>query len=145
MSDKLLKSVSGIRGIVGKTLTPEEILKYSSAFGNYCKRGKIVLGRDTRKSGEVFKEVVLSGLLSTGCKVIDLGICPTPTVGMAVKGLRAKGGIMITASHNPAEWNGLKFFSSNGIFLDEKECKRFYSLAEKKISYSDWNKSGVIR
>jgi phosphomannomutase len=90
MTEKLLKSISGIRGIVGKTLTPEEVLKYSSAFGNYCKGGKIVLGRDTRKSGEVFKEAVLSGLLSTGCKVIDLGICPTPTVGMAVKGQKAE-------------------------------------------------------
>lgn len=145
MTDELLKSISGIRGIVGKTLTPEEVLKYSSAFGNYCIGGRIILGSDTRKSGEVFKSAVLSGLLSTGCKVIDLGICPTPTVGMAVKGLRAKGGIMITASHNPAEWNGLKFFSSNGVFLDEKESKRFYSLAEKRINYSDWSKLGEIQ
>lgn len=145
MTENLLKSISGIRGIVGKTSTPEEVLRYSSAFGNYCKGGRIVLGSDTRKSGEVFKSAVLSGLLATGCEVVDLGICPTPTVGMAVKDLRAKGGIMITASHNPEEWNGLKFFSSNGIFLDEKESRRFYSLAEKRISYSDWNKLGEIQ
>lgn len=142
MTKKLLKSISGIRGIVGRTLTPVEVLKYSCAFGNYCKGGKIVLGRDTRKSGKVFREAVFSGLLSTGCKVIDLGICPTPTMGMAVKGLKAKGGIMITASHNPAEWNGLKFFNSKGIFLDEKEGRRFYSSAEKRRSYSEWNKLG---
>ena len=112
MQEKLLKSISGIRGIVGRTFTAAEVLKFSSAFGNYCKGGKVVLGRDTRKSGEVFRGTVLSGLLCTGCEVIDLGICPTPTVGIAVKGSKAKGGIMITASHNPAEWNGLKYFNS---------------------------------
>jgi len=145
MKEKLLKSISGIRGIVGKTLTPDEVLKYSSAFGNYCEGGKVALGRDTRKSSEVFRATVLSGLLSTGCEVTDLGVCPSPTLGMAVKGLKTKGGIMITASHNPAEWNGLKFFSSNGMFLDEKEIKRFYSLAEKRVSYSNWNEVGEIR
>lgn len=145
MSDKLLKSISGIRGIVGKTLTATEVLKYSSAFGNYCKGGKVVLGRDTRKSGEVFRGTVLSGLLCTGCEVIDLGICPTPTVGIAVKGLKAKGGIMLTASHNPAQWNGLKFFNSDGIFLDEKESKKLFTLAEKEISYSDWDALGKVK
>ncbi len=144
MKDKLLKSISGIRGIVGKTLTPDVVLKYSSIFGNYCNGGRIVLGRDTRKSGKIFHKIALNGLTSAGCEVIDLGICPTPTVGMAVKDLKAKGGIMITASHNPVEWNGLKFFNAKGIFLDEKEGKRFFSLAEKKISYSDWDKLGKV-
>jgi len=144
MKEKLLKSISGIRGIVGVTFTTEEVLKYSSAFGNYCNGGRIVLGRDTRKTGKIFKKSVLDGLFSAGCEVVDLEICPTPTVGMAVKGLKAKGGIMITASHNPAEWNGLKFFNSNGIFLDEKEGKKFFSLAEKKIKYPDWKRSGRV-
>lgn len=103
------------------------------------------MGRDTRKSGEIFRGTVLSGLLSTGCEVIDLGICPTPTVGMAVKGLKAKGGIMITASHNPTEWNGLKFINYDGIFLDEKEGKKLFSLAEKEMSYSDWDSLGKVR
>lgn len=144
MPEKLLKSISGIRGIVGKTLTATEVLKFSSAFGSYCKGGKVILGRDTRKSGEVFKGTVLSGLLSTGCEVVDLGICPTPTVGIAVKGLKAKGGIIITASHNPAEWNGLKFFNSEGIFLNEKEGKKLFALAEKEISYSGWDALGKV-
>jgi len=144
MTEKLLKSISGIRGIVGKTFTPDVVLKYSSAFGNYCKGGKVVLGRDTRESGKIFHKIALKGLISTGCEVVDLGICSTPTVGMAVKGLKAKGGIMLTASHNPAEWNGLKFFNSNGIFLDEKEGKKFFSLAEKKIKYPDWKRSGRV-
>jgi len=144
MTEKLLKSISGIRGIAGENLTPDEVLKYSSVFGNYYKGGKVVLGRDTRKSGKIFKKSVLDGLFSAGCEVINLGICPTPTVGMAVKRLKAKGGIMLTASHNPAEWNGLKFFNSDGIFLDEKEGKKFFSLAEKKIEYSDRKRSGKI-
>ncbi len=145
MTDKLLKSISGIRGIVGRTLTATEVLKFSSAFGNYCKGGKVILGRDTRKSGKVFRGTVLSGLLCTGCEVVDLGICPTPTVGIAVKGLKAKGGIMLTASHNSTEWNGLKFFNSDGIFLDEKEGKKLFTLAEKEISYSDWDSLGKVR
>ncbi len=127
-----------------KPLRQNKVLKYSSAFGNYCKGGRIVLGRDTRKSGEIFKNSVLDGLFSAGCEVINLGICPTPTVGMAVKGLKAKGGIMITASHNPAEWNGLKFFNAKGVFLDEKEGKKFFSLAEKEIKYSERKKSGKV-
>lgn len=102
------------------------------------------MGRDTRKSSEVFNGTALSGLLSTGCKVIDLGVCPTPTVGMAVKGFKAKGGMMLTASHNPEEWNGLKFFNSEGTFLNRKEGRRLFSLAEKRISYSDWNKLGEV-
>ncbi|HVP35360.1 MAG TPA: phosphoglucosamine mutase [Terriglobales bacterium] len=145
MTTELLKSISGIRGIIGNTLTATEVLKFASALGNYCKGGKVVLGRDTRKSGEVFRGTVLSGLLCAGCEVIDLGICPTPTVGIAVKGLKAKGGIMITASHNPAEWNGLKFFNSKGIFLDEKEGKKLLALAEKEISYSGWDALGKVK
>lgn len=144
MKDKLLISISGIRGIVGKTFTPDVVFKYFSTFGNYCNRGRIVLGRDTRESGKIFHKIALKGLTSTGCEVIDIGVCPTPTVGMAVKGLKGKGGIMITASHNPVEWNGLKFFNAKGIFLDEKEGKKFFSLAEKKIEYSDWKRSGRV-
>ena len=102
------------------------------------------MGRDTRKSGEALKRAVIAGLYSAGCKVIDLRICPTPTLGLAVKGLKASGGIMITASHNPAEWNGLKFFNSKGIFLNEKESGKFYSFAEKGACCSGRNKPGVI-
>jgi phosphomannomutase len=144
MTGKLLISISGIRGIVGKTFTPDKVLKFSSTFGNYCKSGKVVLGRDTRKSGKIFHKLALNGLTSAGCEVIDLGICPTPTVGMTIKELKAKGGMMITASHNPAEWNGLKFFNAKGIFLDEKEGKRFFASAEKKTKYSERKKSGKV-
>jgi phosphomannomutase len=138
-------SISGIRGVVGEGLTPEVVLKYASAFGDMCKSGKVVLGRDSRVSGEMLKSAVISGLLSTGCEVIDLGICATPTVEIAVEELKAKGGIIITASHNPIEWNALKFVGSDGIFLNEKENKRLLSLVKNNsIKYNRWDKLGKI-
>jgi phosphomannomutase len=141
----LMISVSGIRGVVGEGLTPEVILKYSSAFGIMCKSGKVVLGRDSRVSGEMLKTAVVSGLLSTGCEVIDLGICATPTVEIAVEELKAKGGIIITASHNPIEWNALKFVGSDGLFLSEKENKRLLNLVKNNsIKYHKWDKLGKI-
>jgi phosphomannomutase len=141
----LMISVSGIRGVVGEGLTPEVVLKYASAFGIMCKSGKVVLGRDSRGSGEMFKSAVVSGLLSTGCQVIDLGICATPTVEIAVNDLKVKGGIIITASHNPIEWNALKFIGPDGLFLSEKEYKRLLNLVKSnRINYNRWDKLGKI-
>jgi phosphomannomutase len=137
--------ISGVRGVVGKSLTPEILTTYSSAFGNLCKSGKVVLGRDSRISGEMVKSAVLSGLLSTGCQVIDLGICPTPTVEIAVEELNAKGGIIITASHNPIQWNALKFVGADGIFLDEKRSKKLFDFVKNnKIKYKPWDKLGKV-
>jgi len=107
---KPIVSVSGIRGIVGETLLPEEALRWSLAFGTMVNGGTVVLGRDTRPSGEWLKGAVLAGLLSAGCKVIDLGIVPTPTLQLSVQHWQADGAVAITASHNPVEWNALKFF-----------------------------------
>jgi len=136
----LMISVSGIRGIVGKDLTVEIVQKYATAFGNYCNSGKIVIGRDSRNSGEMLKYSVLSGILSTGCEIIDLGICPTPTIEIAVKDNKASGGIAITASHNPLEWNALKFINSDGLFLDENEGNKLISIFKneniKSVDYS---------
>jgi phosphomannomutase len=141
----LMISVSGIRGVVGEGLTPEVVLKFALAFGSMCKSGKVVLGRDSRSSGEMLRSVVVSGLLSTGCKVIDLGICATPTVEIAVEDLKAQGGIIITASHNPIEWNALKFVGSDGLFLSEKENKRLLNLVKSnRINYNRWDKPGKI-
>jgi len=137
--------VSGVRGVVGKSLTPDILTKYSSAFGNLCKSGKVVVGRDSRISGEMAKSAVFSGLLSTGCQVIDLGICATPTVEIAVEELKADGGIIITASHNPIEWNALKFVGSDGIFPSENNSKKFFDLVENNnIKYKPWDKLGKI-
>ncbi len=140
-----MAGISGVRGVVGQSLTPDVVLRYSSAFGNLCKSGKVVVGRDSRVSGEMIRSAVISGLLSTGCSVIDLGICATPTVEIAVPELKAKGGIIITASHNPIQWNALKFVGPEGIFLSEKENRKLSDLVkDDRINYQPWNKIGRI-
>ena len=136
-------SISGVRGIVGESLTPEVVVKYASAFAEYCKGGTIVLGRDGRITGKIFGNIVSSTLLSMGCDVVALGIVPTPTVQIAVEKLGAAGGISLTASHNPIEWNGLKFIRPDGLFLNVEESKRFWNIAEHgKFSYASWNNIG---
>ena len=138
--------ISGVRGVVGESLTPDVVAKYSSAFGMLCQSGKVVLGRDTRVSGEMVRAAVVCGLLSTGCEVIDLGICATPTVEIAVRELKASGGIIITASHNPIQWNALKFVGADGIFLSEREGRRLSDLVEKdRIKHGGWDKLGKVK
>jgi phosphomannomutase len=107
-------SISGLRGIVGETLTPELIIDFAQAFGTYVGPGQVLIGRDTRRSGEMVRSAVIAGLVSTGCEVIDLGIVPTPTLMIAVRDSPAVGGISISAGHNTEEWNALKFISSEG-------------------------------
>jgi phosphomannomutase len=138
----LMVSISGIRGVVGETLTPETIIKYASAYALYCNRGHIIIGRDGRITGKNVLDIVSSTLQQMGCDVTDLGICPTPTVALAVEKLKAAGGISITASHNPMIWNGLKFFASTGLFLDADENRKFWNLAEQPAKYVAWDKQG---
>lgn len=128
----LMFSVSGLRGIVGEDLTSEIIYNYATAFGRYVKPGRIVVGRDTRESGRLFLKAVIQGLHAADCRVTDLGIVPTPTVLFMVKKLKAKGGISITASHNPIEWNALKFVSSHAIFLNQREFITFSRCITEK-------------
>jgi len=110
-------SISGVRGVVGDSLTPELIVRFAQAFGTYVGGGRVVIGRDPRTSGEMVRQAVVAGLASSGCRVSDLGVCPTPTVQLLVRQLGASGGIAITASHNPPEWNALKFVGADGLFL----------------------------
>lgn len=121
----LMFSVSGLRGIVGKDLFPDTVQQYAAVFGDFVGRGKIVIGRDARRSGPLFRDAVVRGLNSAGCTVIDCGIVPTPTVLFMVRKLRARGGIAVTASHNPQKWNALKFVAQGGIFLDRKQQRAF--------------------
>src|SRR5210317_498927 len=114
-------STSGIRGIVGAGLDSIMAAKYAAAFGTLLNGKKIVVGRDSRLSGQMLKMAVISGLRSVGCDVIDIGIVPTPTVEIAVTGLKAAGGICLTASHNPSEWNALKLFNKMGEFIDNND------------------------
>ncbi len=144
--------ISGVRGVVGKSLTPEVLIKYSAAFANLCKSRrqnlspKVVLGRDSRISGEMCRLAVLSGLLATGCEVIDIGICPTPTVQIAVEGLGASGGMVITASHNPIHWNALKFIGPDGTFLAQREAEKLFDLVRNdRIAYQSWSGLGKVR
>lgn len=114
-------SVSGVRGIVGDTLTPSLVSGFAAAFGEYVGGGRVIVGRDTRPSGIMLEHAVVAGLLSVGCQPVLLGIVPTPTVQITVDEYKANGGIAITASHNPPEWNALKFVGPSGIFLNETE------------------------
>jgi len=142
---KLMTSILGVRGVVGDGLTPQVIVNFAQAFGTYLGNGKVVVGRDSRVTGPMVKHAVFSGLLASGCDVIDVGICPTPTIQMAVEHLKARGGITITASHNPIEWNALKFIDSSGIFLDETQGKKVIKFVEKNnFQNVAWNQVGKI-
>jgi len=114
--------VSGVRGIVGESLTPELIVSFAQAFATYLGSGDVLVGRDTRPSGPMVREGVVAGLLSSGCRPVDLGICPTPSVLIRTAHSDAVGAICITASHNPARWNALKFAGPGGLFLDAHEA-----------------------
>ena len=144
----LMISISGIRGIIGESLTPEIVVKYAAAFGEYCIRHhpdnpEVVLGRDGRVSGKIIGNLVSSTLLSAGVNVRALGVCPTPTIQLAVEKSKAAGGISITASHNPVQWNGLKFLASSGMFLDGKENQELRAIADSgKPRLVAWNALG---
>lgn len=139
--EKLIVSISGVRGVVGKSLTPERVLRFGASFGTLLGGGKVVVGQDTRTSGKIFCLNLLSGLLSTGCEPIEAGILPTPSLQFLVKKVRARGGVMVTASHNPGEWNGLKFIDEEGIFLPPQKMEKLYQIyTRKKIRWVEWKK-----
>lgn len=144
--DKLMISVAGIRGVVGTSLTPELALKFAAAFGTFVGAGPVVLGRDSRLSGPVMEMAVEAGLRSVGCQVIKIGIVPTPTVQLMTRLLKAKGGIAITASHNPSQWNALKFVSGQGLFLDKGQGKRVISIFQSgRFAYKKYDRLGGVR
>jgi phosphomannomutase len=141
----LIISVSGIRGIVGAGLTPEVAVRFAAALGTHLGGGRVVVSRDGRPSGEMLRYAVVAGLFSTGCPVEDIGICPTPTVGIAVRTLGAAGAIQITASHNPAPWNGLKLFGRDGAVLPAAEGKAVQSLFESgAFTRVGWDRVGRL-
>jgi phosphomannomutase len=121
-------SISGVRGVIGESLTPTLLARFAQAFGTYVGSGTIVIGRDTRPSGEMVRQAVVAGLLSSGCRVIDLDVCPVPTVQLIVRRRKASGGIAITASHNPAEWNALKFVNAEGLFLSAGQARELLDI-----------------
>jgi len=148
-TSNLMVSVSGVRGRVGEGLTPEVIAHFAAAFGAYALRrgpGKtVVIGRDSRVSGPMFIRAATAGLLSAGCDVVDVGVVPTPTVQLAVEDLQAAGGLAVTASHNPIEWNALKFIGPSGMFLDADEGREMRAFTEGEIPRAAWRDLGRWR
>jgi phosphomannomutase len=137
-------SISGVRGIVGDSLTPDVIQKYALAFGTLMNKSPIIVGRDSRTSGPFISNLLKGCLQSTGCDVIDIGIVPTPTVQMEILHHKAAGGVAVTASHNPSQWNGLKFMDGNGRFLSPEKAAQVYELADRsEFSNKDWKHVGA--
>jgi phosphomannomutase len=141
---KLIVSISGLRGIVGESLTPEVVIRYANAFSEFVGRKKIVIGRDGRYHGALLAEILSGALAANGCDVLDIGVCPTPTVQLAVEHSEAAGGVAVTASHNPVEWNGLKFINEHGVFLDSDENERLLSFARRPPEYVQYSSTGAI-
>ena len=162
----LIKSISGIRGTIGGKpgdgLSPLDIVKFASAYGTWVvastsrtsvsasatnsnnEKATIVIGRDARLSGEMVNNIVTATLVGLGINVIDLGLSTTPTVEMAVTHLKADGGIILTASHNPKQWNALKLLNNKGEFISDSEGKYILELAEKEdFNYSEVNDLGT--
>ncbi|HMT67926.1 MAG TPA: phosphoglucosamine mutase, partial [Bacteroidales bacterium] len=149
----LIKSISGIRGTIGgkpgDSLTPVDIVKFASAYGTWLRRRgrgplRVVTGRDARVSGPMVAALVNSSLRSVGIDVIDTGMASTPTVEVAVTGLGAGGGIILTASHNPAQWNALKLLNEEGEFLSDADGREVLALAEAEdFDYVTYDRLGT--
>ncbi len=140
----LMVSISGIRGIVGDGLDPNVIVNFTSAYADFIGKGKVVVGRDARITGDMVNSIVTATLNAKGIDVVDIGICPTPTVQYTVKNLNAQGGIAISASHNPNEWNALKLLNSTGQFMTPEENKELIKILDKsEISFKKWNEIGL--
>jgi phosphomannomutase len=120
--------ISGVRGVVGETLTPELVVGFAQAFATYLDSGRVVVCRDTRTSGPMVHVAVLAGLLAAGCEVVDLSLCPTPSLQLAVRWLDAVGGISITAGHNPEPWNALKFVRGDGVYLNATQADELLDI-----------------
>jgi phosphomannomutase len=149
----LMVSVSGVRGRVGEALSPEVVARFAAAFGAWSiarPRGNgaapsraIVLGRDSRVSGPLFHRVASAALESVGAQVIDVGLTTTPTCQLAVEHHHAAGGLMLSASHNPIEWNALKFIGPTGLFLDASEGAAMRAAMEHGVAYATWDRLGA--
>ena len=134
----LMVGVSGIRGIIGETLTPRVAAEFAQAYGTYLAGGRVALGRDTRPSGEMFTHAAAAGLLAAGCSVTDLGVVMTPTIGRAITDGGYRGGVMITASHNPSQWNGLKFLTDRGVAPSPEQAQAIIAICRE-------NRQGAVK
>jgi phosphomannomutase len=144
----LMESVSGIRGRVGEALTPEIVARYAAAFGAWslAQGGsrRIVVGRDSRVSGPMFQRIVVGTLQLVGCDVVDIGLTTTPGCQLAVEHHHAAGGVMMSASHNPIEWNALKLIGSTGLFLEASQGAAMRALLDSGIPHATWDRIGSV-
>lgn len=141
----LMISVSGIRGIFGSHLNPENLVTFTAAYGTWLKGGTVVVGRDSRVTGQICEDIVCATLQSVGCDVVKVGIAPTPTVAMGVLKHNAAGGIILTASHNPEQWNALKLLNNKSEFLDADQGSEVLKIAEKEeFSYKMYDQIGSV-
>ncbi|HEY8204184.1 MAG TPA: phosphoglucosamine mutase [Pyrinomonadaceae bacterium] len=132
--------ITGVRGIVGETFTPEVAVGFAQAFATYLDGGRILICRDPRPSGPMVRSAVVAGLLAAGCEVIDLGICPTPSLQLAVTWLKADGGIAVTAGHNPAPWNALKFVRGDGLYLNPQQAEELLDVFHQaEFTKASWD------
>lgn len=144
MTQRIL-SISGLRGVIGDGLDPAYLVDFACALGTMFERGKVVLARDGRSTGPMVKHAVLSGLLASGCRVLDADVASTPTCGVLVQELHAAGGLQITASHNPVEWNGLKPFSSAGSVFDQAQGERLLDILNRRdFALADVRHLGLV-
>jgi len=133
--------ISGVRGIVGEAFSPELAVAFAQGFGTYLDAGRILVCRDTRPSGPMVGSAVISGLLAAGSEVIDLGICPTPSLQLAVKHLGAQGGIAITGGHNPSPWNALKFVRADGLYLNAMQAEELLDVVNQgEFEKATWDR-----
>ncbi len=138
-------SISGLRGVIGDGLDPEYIARFAAALGTMAERGTVVLSRDGRSTGPMLEQAVIAGLVSTGCRVVNAGIASTPTCGVLIDHLGAAGGLQITASHNPIEWNGLKPFSPAGSVFDRAAGERLLKILDGDgFDYVPWDRVGTV-
>ena len=138
-------SISGLRGVIGDGLDPQFLVEFAMAIGTLAEGGSVVLSRDGRSTGAMVRHAVISGLIATGCKVLDAGIATTPTCGVLVRHHQAAAGLQITASHNPIQWNGLKPFSSAGAVLNAVQGEELLRILNSKaFKLVGWEKLGTV-
>lgn len=139
---KLMMSISGVRGVIGDGFDPQLITRAMTALAKHVKGGTVVMGRDSRPTGEAVMRMASSVLTLSGCDVIDVGIVPTPTVQIMVEKLKASAGIVVSASHNPVEWNAFKFINAKGSFFAQKEIDALFALFDAPAVYPPYNRTG---
>ena len=132
MQHTLKVGISGVRGIVGESFGPQLAMRFAQAFGTMVGQGPVVIGRDTRTTGPMLQAAVVAGLQSVGCEPVLVGVVPTPTVLILTQHLGARGGIMVSASHNAGEWNALKFVDNNGLFLNEHRNEEMIDIYHQR-------------